>query len=533
MVKVTVPCRRYYCDEMPEGDFLKFVENLHRFTDIKIQYYNVLYDSKYKKEQAEVRLQGGNMTSWCKKTFGIGDYYVAAINQTAAGQLSSQKERIKLYINDRLSEIAEIEDKMADLREQLDKKYKVKAAILSYYKTGKFEKPYSKCSIRVKNGLLSGYKIDAQPVEEYERKVETHIRRFKHRMKMLQFRLKRKQEKLNHLKNDIPERIIFGSKAAYSQKDNPDNENWQEEFMDRRYSAILFPGRHTSKYGNFLVKYHMHTGCLTVRMMDGSEIAFPEFSLPRYETEFFANFTASPEDRNAIGYQFLLRKDGKGRSYILPQVILTFRENMHINHGFSNGCISMDLNVDHVALADINEKGELEHTYVIPFNLSDRTTGQSKNIIGNLMTEIGRICRDAKKPLCMENLDFKRKKAGVHYKNKEQNKQLSSFAYKKFRESAFTQGRKFEFAVYMTNPAYTSFIGKVKYMKKYGISIHSSAAYVIGLRCMSESDGKFSWYEQIPDAYHSYINSADDIKKQWQALYKKLKNIPAHCFYTM
>ena len=250
MVKVTVPCRRYYCDEMPEGDFLKFVENLHRFTDIKIQYYNVLYDSKYKKEQAEVRLQGGNMTSWCKKTFGIGDYYVAAINQTAAGQLSSQKERIKLYINDRLSEIAEIEDKMADLREQLDKKYKVKAAILSYYKTGKFEKPYSKCSIRVKNGLLSGYKIDVQPVEEYERKVETHIRRFKHRMKMLQFRLKRKQEKLNHLKNDIPERIIFGSKAAYSQKDNPDNENWQEEFMDRRYSAILFPGRHTKKFLN-------------------------------------------------------------------------------------------------------------------------------------------------------------------------------------------------------------------------------------------------------------------------------------------
>lgn len=533
MAKITIPCRRYYYDEMPEGDFSKFVKNLYQFTDIKIQYYNALYDQKYKPEQSEDQLKGRNLTSWSKQTFHISDYYIAAINQATSGQLSAQKELNKLYINDKKKEIAEIDSKIHEISEELDKKHKVKEAILSYYKTGSFEKPYPRCSIRIINGWLSGYKIAPQPVEVYERKVESHIRRLKHQIKMLQQRVRKKQSKLEHLKNDIPKRILFGSKSAYRKKDDPKHTGWKEEFMEKRYSTIVFPGRHTSKFGNFLVKYQIHTECLTIRMMDNTEVTFPHFHLPRYEREYLANFTASPQERSAIGYQFLLKKDQKGHPYILPQVVLTFQEDTHINHGFSNGCISMDLNVDHIALTDISESGTLIQTYILPFDLTDKTTGQTKNIIGNVMTKVGKICKEQKKPLCMEDLDFRRKKAGVHYKNKQQNKQLSSFAYRKFMESAVTQGRKFAFAVYKTDPSYTSFIGKVKYMRKYGISIHTSAAYVIGMRSMAETSEKFSWYEQIPTQYLIHVNTTDPIKKQWQILYKKLKNIPAHCFYTM
>ena len=70
-------------------------------------------------------------------------------------------------------------------------------------------------------------------------------------------------------------------------------------------------------------------------------------------------------------------------------------------------------------------------------------------------------------------------------------------------------------------------------MRKYGVSIHTSAAYVIGMRSMAETSEKFSWYEQIPTQYLIHVNTTDPIKKQWQILYKKLKNIPAHCFYAM
>lgn len=533
MVKVSIPCRRYYMDEMEPGQFQMFVENMQRFTSIKIQYYNALYDSKYNKDISEDRLKGRNLTSWCKETFHIKDYYIAAINQMASGHLSSQKELIKTYINQKNADIVEMEAKITDIEQELTKKQSVKQALIEYQQTGIYIKPYPKCSIRIVNGYLSGYKIPLQSVEDYERKVNKHIRRLKQRIKLIRQRIKRKTVDLKHLKNDCPKRILFGSMSSYKKKDDKDIEDWKTEFMMKRYRAILFPGRHTSRHGNFLVKYDTRVKELHVTMMNGSIVTFRDFSLPRYEEEFLANFMVSPKERKSIGYQFLLKQDKKGRFYLLPVVMLTLDDDTHINHGFSNGCISMDLNVDHVALTEIGENGELLHTDVIPFDFTELSTGQTRCAIGNLMTDVGKICRDKGKPLCMEDLDFKRKKAGVHYKNKRQNHTLSSFAYKKFRESALNQGRKFQFAVYMTNPAYTSFIGKVKYMKQFGISIHVSAAYVIGLRCMTEWNRRFSWYDDIPVRYREYIDETKDKRTQWQTLYKKLKKIRTHDFYTM
>ncbi|MCQ6282393.1 hypothetical protein [Bacillus sp. EB600] len=39
-------------------------------------------------------------------------------------------------------------------------------------------------------------------------------------------------------------------------------------------------------------------------------------------------------------------------------------------------------------------------------------------------------------------------------------------------------------AVFEVNPAYTSQIGKMKYMKRFGISIHEAASFVIARRAM-------------------------------------------------
>lgn len=533
MSKIAIPCRRYYADEMKMGDFEKFVQNMERYTSIKIQYYNALYDDKYCPEISEDRLQGRNLTTWCKETFHIKDYYIAAINQMASGHLSSQKELRKTHINQKKLEIKEIEAKIVDMKETLYKKAAVKQALITYQKTGVYKKPYPKCSIRIVNGFLTGYKIPFQSVETYERKVNEQMRKIKHSIKMIRQRLNKKNRELQHLEKDDPKRILFGSMANYKKKDDPDCEDWKTDFMEQRYRAILFPGRHTSKHGNYLVKYDIRTKDLNVTMMDGTVVSFNDFYVSRHEMEFLKNFMVAPTERKSIGYQFLLKKDKKNRYYILPVVLLTLEEDTRINHGFSNGCISIDLNVDHIALTDIDEDGKLTDTRIFPFDLSGLSTGQAKCVVGNLMTEIGKICKERQKPLCMEDLDFKRKKAGVHYKNKKHNHTLSSFAYKKFKESAITQGYKFQFSVYMINPAYTSFIGKVKYMKPYGISVHMSAAYVIGLKNMSEWNQRFSWYDDVPETYHTYVDINDNKITQWKKLYKKFKNTPTHSFYTM
>ncbi|PHG26636.1 transposase, partial [Bacillus pseudomycoides] len=54
------------------------------------------------------------------------------------------------------------------------------------------------------------------------------------------------------------------------------------------------------------------------------------------------------------------------------------------------------------------------------------------------------------------------------------------FAYEKMTSAILNRADKRGVAVFQVNPAYTSISGKMKYMRKFGISIHQSAAFTIG-----------------------------------------------------
>jgi hypothetical protein len=57
-----------------------------------------------------------------------------------------------------------------------------------------------------------------------------------------------------------------------------------------------------------------------------------------------------------------------------------------------------------------------------------------------------------------------------------------NFKKKKLTETILRRGMRLGFRIKKVNPAYTSVIGRFKYMKKYGLSVHESAALVIGRR---------------------------------------------------
>mgnify|MGYP006342526681 FL=1 len=89
----------------------------------------------------------------------------------------------------------------------------------------------------------------------------------------------------------------------------------------------------------------------------------------------------------------------------------------------------------------------------------------------------------------IENLDFSKKKeelkAGI---NKKRNVQLSSFSYAKIKTLIKARARDAGIEVLEVNPAYTSVIGKAKYSKRLGISVHRAAAYVIARRGMNKKE---------------------------------------------
>ena len=97
-------------------------------------------------------------------------------------------------------------------------------------------------------------------------------------------------------------------------------------------------------------------------------------------------------------------------------------------------------------------------------------------------------CKSKKKSLVVEDLNFKQLKTRMLYRPKKENKTLSSFAYKKILEKLERKCLMNEVDVIKVDPRNTSKIGKEKYTKIKGLSVHYCAAYVINRRGMGFVD---------------------------------------------
>ncbi|GAA3332457.1 hypothetical protein GCM10020331_092660 [Ectobacillus funiculus] len=117
----------------------------------------------------------------------------------------------------------------------------------------------------------------------------------------------------------------------------------------------------------------------------------------------------------------------------------------------------------------------------------------------------------------LEVLDTTLSKSAGRYRNRKQNRRMSMFAYKKkMQDSIHSRAAKMGVAVFEVNPAFTSQIGKMKYMKQMHISIHQAASYVIGRRGMNLK-------EQVPKVLQAYTEYKDGKHhwKQWSVFDKK------------
>ena len=66
---------------------------------------------------------------------------------------------------------------------------------------------------------------------------------------------------------------------------------------------------------------------------------------------------------------------------------------------------------------------------------------------------------------------------------------LSSFSYAKIKACFLSRGIRQGVEVYQVNPAFSSVIGLVKFMERYGLSVHQAAALVLARRFLGCSEG--------------------------------------------
>lgn len=539
--------KRYYIDENLIINPGSLIDTEHRFNDMKIQMYNLLYDKKYKSAGI---LMKDTYSKWCKDTFKTSDYYNCAVYASASGMLSSQDELNKLYIKTKKSDLDARDTKIASTIEQLEKKQAIKDSLVTYAKIQKWKTPYPGCQTKMtgKSVTLPGSKkVD---VDTYERNIEADIRRLKSRLRLLVSARNRAQDKLDCLKTHSPKRIIFGSKKMYTEKDSEDIniETWKQKFFNKRHASMSLPGRHTSKNCNFLVRRASaadfatrkeldgHKEALIITCMDGKEAVLLDFHLSRDNNLWLDALNAKPENRKPVCYNFQLKCDENGRMYFIPSVTMVL-ENAYCNESFENGCVSIDLNYDHVALTDIDKDGNRISGEVLRFNSENKTSEQISDEIGRIISKVGQYCEDRRKPLVMEDIDTTISKHGMKYGNAKGNRHASVFAYRKMEYCIENQSYRRSFGIIKINPAYTSQIGKILYMRRLGISIHEAASYVIGLKGMGLRDRLIPEEQmaaRLTDHLKEELSNGKDVyglMKIWKYISGKLSGIYTHSFY--
>ena len=96
--------------------------------------------------------------------------------------------------------------------------------------------------------------------------------------------------------------------------------------------------------------------------------------------------------------------------------------------------------------------------------------------------------REVGKPILIEQLDFRQKKAVLEGENPRYSRMLSSFSYGKIKAFFLSRGYREGVEVHQVNPAFSSVIGRVKFMERYGLSVHQAAALVLARRLLGCSE---------------------------------------------
>ena len=152
------------------------------------------------------------------------------------------------------------------------------------------------------------------------------------------------------------------------------------------------------------------------------------------------------------------------------------------------GAIGVDLNADHLAVAETDASGNYLNAWRVPLVTYGKSQRQSEALIGDAVASVVEYAREVGKPIVIERLDFRQKKAVLEGESRRYSRMLSSFSYGKVKAYFISRGYRQGVEVHQVNPAYSSVIGRVKFMERYGLTVHQAAALVLARRLLGCSE---------------------------------------------
>jgi IS605 OrfB family transposase len=279
--------------------------------------------------------------------------------------------------------------------------------------------------------------------------------------------LKRRRERLTERKRtllDLTPRICFGSRKLFNAQHHlehngfPDHASWQGAWRAARDRQFFVLGSKDETAGC--------QGCVMTHLGD---------------------------DRFAIRVRL---PDGLSKKYVAFEA--------RFRYGFEHLLRALVL---HVAISETDRCGNLVAFERLPLCTYGLSLRQATTLTSEVVKAVVAHAVGGGKAICIERLDFAKKKAQLGYASPGKQRMLGSFAYRRF--AALLQARAADagIALIATSPAYSSKIGRQKYARRLGISVHLAAAFVMARRGQQFHDTYVS-----SDGRHPHATGEDRVR---------------------
>ena len=402
------------------------------------------------------------------------------------------------------------------------------------------------CIEALKVDIESGKKAASETITKMEFQLENPTKKnmlgFAKRLMGLESkinRIHRKEIELNRLRRKQRLHICFGgSKLASSQHHLDENnydsiDQWREDWLKKRSGNFYSVGK-GSVYGNNPVAgiHHVEDDLFKV------VLSVPTFLREDYSKTVELEFTLDGKRKSDILYALEANK---------PITVSCFRREhkddqwyIHLSSYISdiptvtsmrNGCLGIDLNAKTIDVIYIKPDGNPDRSFkgfscAIPIG----TTGQVKAQLRDIVKDIVILASSLNCWIACENLDFTKKKASLrHTGSRDYNRMLSGFIYDGFRSALVVRAEKNGVGVKFVSAAYSSVIGMVKYMSKYGLNSATAAAMTIARRALGYDELiPQQWLKTLPAFFSPEDKKDAGFGSGWRKISKLLRDNHIH-----
>ena len=158
----------------------------------------------------------------------------------------------------------------------------------------------------------------------------------------------------------------------------------------------------------------------------------------------------------------------------------------------AHGAIGLDLNEGFISFMPVDGTGNPLKglSCEFPVETVSLSSDRTKAVLGDACKRIVELALEQRRPIVIEKLDFGKKKAALKETcGPRRARRLSAFAYSQFKAMLHARAARMGVRVIAVNPAFTSHMGRAKYARPLGISVHRAAAAMIARRGMGLSEG--------------------------------------------